>query len=91
MATAYIPERAKKCKFFLNGDKTFCGKYIVLNKRRIQNWDALLEEVTRGTKSHLPIRNICTPAGGTQLTTLEDLSENGNYVAAPRRTFKKIE
>ena len=91
MAAAAVWEPAKKCKFFLNGDKTFSGKYLVLNRRRIRNWDSLLEEVTRGTKSLLPIRNICTPATGTQITDIKEFAEDGAYVAAPRRTFKKIE
>ena len=83
-------DRAKKCKFYKNGDKTFTGKYVVLNKRRIRTWDSLLEEVTRGTRSDLPVRAICTPLGGTTISDLEQLEENGNYVALARGRFRNL-
>ena len=89
-STAYIPYRAKKCKFYVNGDTKFFGKQCVVNPKRTRNFDAFLQELTNNLKTTRPIRNICTPVGGHRVKDLEDLVNNGNYVAVAGDKFKKV-
>ena len=88
--TSTLPERAKRCKIFLNGDNKFVGKYVVLNRRRIRTFDGLLQEITSATKSNLPVRSIRTPVGGSKVDSLDAMKENSAYVAVASGRFKKL-
>lgn len=86
----YTPYRAKKCKFYVNGDSKFFGKDYVINPKRTRNMDALMGELNERIRCPRPFTRICTPTGGHRILKLDDLEDKGNYVAVPAERFKKI-
>jgi len=88
MATAAVQERAKRVKFFQNGDRSV-KKDICINKKVIRTWDALLEELTGRLKLHVPARSIRTPVGGTRISDISGLEDNNEYVVVGNGPFRK--
>jgi len=91
MATATatsVHERAKRVKFFPNGDRSV-QKNICINKKVIRTWDALLEELTGRLKLHVPARSIRTPVGGTRVSDISGLEDNCEYVVVGNGPFRK--
>lgn len=88
-------KRAKKLKFFRNGDKFFNGLLYVLSLERIRSFDALLEDLTRVLvdKVNLPtgVRFIFSVDGKDKITSLEQLVEGGSYVCSSTDHFIKLD
>ena len=83
-------EKAKKIRMYRNGDDKFCGKQIVLNKRRIKTFDAFLSTVTSEVKYKEAARSIRTPNHGTRVVNLDDLQEENAYVVCGAGPFRRI-
>uniref|UniRef100_A0A3Q4MJL3 Doublecortin domain-containing protein 2 n=1 Tax=Neolamprologus brichardi TaxID=32507 RepID=A0A3Q4MJL3_NEOBR len=82
----------KNVFMFRNGDPYYDARRIVINQKRVSNFETLLREVTGGIQAPFgAVRNIYTPRGGHKVDCLESLRSGEQYVAAGREKFKKLE
>ncbi|KAF8785151.1 Serine/threonine-protein kinase DCLK1 like protein [Argiope bruennichi] len=88
-------KKAKKVKFFRNGDRFFKGLLYVLSVERIRSFDALLEDLTRVLvdKVNLPkgVRYIFSIDGKEKVLSLEQLVERECYVCSSNDHFIKLD
>ncbi|ROL01462.1 Serine/threonine-protein kinase DCLK2 [Anabarilius grahami] len=72
-------KRAKKVRFYRNGDRYFKGLVYAVSNDRFRSLDALLAELTRALTDnlHLPqgVRNIYSVDGTKKIASLEELVE----------------
>ncbi|XP_050164849.1 doublecortin domain-containing protein 2 [Myiozetetes cayanensis] len=81
----------KSVLVYRNGDPFFPGRRIVINEKKVSNFDVFLKEVTGGVKAPFgAVRNIYTPRGGHRVRQLEELQSGEQYVAGGREAFKKL-
>lgn len=79
-------KKARKVRFYRNGDKYFKGLVFAVSSDRFRSLDALLMELTRSLSDnvHLPqgVRSLYTLDGGRRIRSLEELleGESVNYV-----------
>ena len=87
-------KRAKKVKFFINGDKFFKGAVIAVNNEKFRTFDKLLEHLTRimCNQVTLPngVRNIFSLEGRV-VTDIDCLLNGESYVCSSFSTFKKLD
>ncbi|XP_029927935.1 doublecortin domain-containing protein 2-like [Myripristis murdjan] len=82
----------KNIFMYRNGDPYYEARRIVINQKRVCNFDTLLREVTGGVQPPFgAVRNIYTPRGGHKVDCLESLQSGEQYVAAGREKFKKLD
>ncbi|KAJ0065953.1 hypothetical protein NL108_000218 [Boleophthalmus pectinirostris] len=82
----------KNVFMYRNGDPYYEARRIVINQKRVCNFETLLREVTSGIQAPFgAVRNIYTPRGGHKVDRLENLQSGEQYVAAGRERFKKLE
>lgn len=82
----------KNIFMFRNGDPYYEARRIVINQKRVSNFETLLREVTGGIQPPFgAVRNIYTPRGGHKVDCLESLKSGEQYVAAGREKFKRLE
>lgn len=82
----------KNIFMFRNGDPYYEARRIVINQRRVSNFDTLLREVTGGIQAPFgAVRTIYTPRGGHKVNSMDNLKSGEQYVAAGREKFKKLE
>ncbi|KAK2886099.1 hypothetical protein Q8A67_016936 [Cirrhinus molitorella] len=88
-------KRAKKVRFYRNGDRYFKGLVYAVSNDRFRSLDALLAELTRALADnlHLPqgVRNIYSVDGAKKITSLEDLAEGESYVCASNEPYRKVD
>ncbi|XP_069709191.1 doublecortin domain-containing protein 2 [Phaenicophaeus curvirostris] len=81
----------KSVLVYRNGDPFFPGRRIVINEKKVSNFEVFLKEVTGGVKAPFgAVRNIYTPRGGHRIRQLEELQSGEQYVAGGREAFKKL-
>lgn len=72
-------KRAKKVRFYRNGDKYFKGLVYAVSHDRFRSFDALLMELTRSLSDNvnLPqgVRSLYALDGGRRISSLDDLVE----------------
>lgn len=72
-------KKAKKVRFYRNGDKYFRGLVYAVSSDRFRSFDALLMELTRSLSDNLNlpqgVRNIYAMEGGKKITNLDELQE----------------
>ncbi|KFR15984.1 Doublecortin domain-containing protein 2, partial [Opisthocomus hoazin] len=69
----------------------FPGRRIVVNEKKVSNFEVFLKEVTGGVQAPFgAVRNIYTPRGGHRVRQLDELQSGEQYVAGGREAFKKI-
>lgn len=72
-------KKAKKARFYRNGDRYFKGLVFAISSDRFRSFDALLMELTRSLSDNvnLPqgVRTIYTIDGSRKVTSLDDLLE----------------
>ncbi|XP_069600152.1 serine/threonine-protein kinase DCLK2 isoform X2 [Ranitomeya imitator] len=86
--------RAKKVRFYRNGDRYFKGLPYAVSAERFRSLDALLMELTRSLSD-----NVSLPQGvrciytldGTKITSLDELQEGESYVCASNETYRKVD
>ena len=87
-------KRAKKVRFYRNGDRFFKGIVYAVSAERFRTFEALLADLTRTLtdQSHLPqgVRQILTVDGARKITNIDQLQEGESYVCASIEVFKKI-
>ncbi|KAM6101779.1 doublecortin domain-containing protein 2 [Theristicus caerulescens] len=81
----------KSVLVYRNGDPFFPGRRIVINEKKVSNFEVFLKEVTGRVKAPFgAVRNIYTPRGGHRVRQLEELQTGEQYVAGGREAFKKL-
>jgi hypothetical protein len=82
----------KNIFMYRNGDPYYDARRIVINEKRVGNFETLLREVTGGVQAPFgAVRNIYTPRGGHKVESLDHLQSGEQYVAAGKEKFKKLE
>ncbi|XP_028839093.1 neuronal migration protein doublecortin-like isoform X2 [Denticeps clupeoides] len=88
-------KKAKKVRFYRNGDRYFKGIVYAVASDRFRTFDALLADLTRSLSDHinLPqgVRFIFTIDGTRKITTLDELEEGESYVCASENFYKKVD
>ncbi|XP_050973237.1 serine/threonine-protein kinase DCLK2 isoform X1 [Labeo rohita] len=88
-------KKAKKVRFYRNGDKYFKGLVYAVSSDRFRSFDALLMELTRSLSDNvnLPqgVRNIYAMEGGKKITSLDELLEGESYVCASNEPYRKVD
>lgn len=89
-----LSRKAKRIRFYRNGDKFFTGVVIPVMAERFRSFDSLTADLTR-----LLVDNVTLPSGvrtiysmdGRKITNLDDLEDGKSYVCSGKgETFKKI-
>ncbi|NXG15593.1 DCLK2 kinase, partial [Grallaria varia] len=88
-------KKARKARFYRNGDRYFKGLVYAISPDRFRSFDALLVELTRSLSDNvnLPqgVRTIYTIDGSRKLTSLEELVEGESYVCASNEPYRKVD
>ncbi|XP_051745544.1 serine/threonine-protein kinase DCLK2 isoform X11 [Ctenopharyngodon idella] len=88
-------KKAKKVRFYRNGDKYFKGLVYAVSGDRFRSFDALLMELTRSLSDNvnLPqgVRSIYAVEGGKKITSLDELLEGESYVCASNEPYRKVD
>ncbi|XP_029460974.1 serine/threonine-protein kinase DCLK2 isoform X2 [Rhinatrema bivittatum] len=87
--------RAKKVRFYRNGDRYFKGLVYAVSGERFRSFDALLMELTRSLSDNvnLPqgVRAIYTVDGSRRIGSMEELVEGESYVCASNEPYRKVD
>ncbi|KAM6261558.1 serine/threonine-protein kinase DCLK2 isoform 1-T4 [Porphyrio hochstetteri] len=88
-------KKARKARFYRNGDRYFKGLVYAISNDRFRSFDALLVELTRSLSDNvnLPqgVRTIYTIDGSKKLTSLDELVEGESYVCASNEPYRKVD
>ncbi|XP_028323027.1 LOW QUALITY PROTEIN: neuronal migration protein doublecortin-like [Gouania willdenowi] len=88
-------KKAKKVRFYRNGDRYFKGIVYAVANDRFRTFDALLVDLTRSLSDHinLPqgVRFIFTIDGSRRIVALDELEEGESYVCASENFYKKVD
>ncbi|KAK5611666.1 Serine/threonine-protein kinase dclk2 [Crenichthys baileyi] len=88
-------KKARKVRFYRNGDKYFKGLVYAVSSDRFRSLDALLMELTRSLSDNvnLPqgVRTLYTVDGGRKITSLDEIVEGESYVCASNETFRRVD
>ncbi|KAK3531915.1 hypothetical protein QTP70_034422 [Hemibagrus guttatus] len=95
-------KKAKKVRFYRNGDRHFKGIVYAISRDRFRSFDALLADLTRCLcdSLNLPhgVRSLYTIDGSGKITSLEQLEEgehvrkkSESYVCGSIEPFKKLD
>ncbi|XP_035254213.1 doublecortin domain-containing protein 2-like isoform X2 [Anguilla anguilla] len=77
---------------YRNGDPYYEGRRLVINEKRVSNFETFLKEVTGGVQAPFgAVRTIYTPKAGHRVSSLEHLQSGEQYVAAGKEKFKKLD
>ncbi|KAM4751057.1 serine/threonine-protein kinase DCLK2-like isoform 2-T2 [Anableps anableps] len=88
-------KKARKVRFYRNGDKYFKGLVYAVSNDRFRSLGALLMELTRSLSDNvnLPqgVRLLYTVDGGRKITSLDELLEGESYVCASNEPFRHVD
>ncbi|XP_059819350.1 serine/threonine-protein kinase DCLK2 isoform X1 [Hypanus sabinus] len=88
-------KKAKKVRFYRNGDRYFKGLVYAVSQDRFRSLDALLVELTKSLSDNvnLPqgVRSIYSIDGNKKITSLDELLEGESYVCASNEPFRKVD
>ncbi|KAG5837504.1 hypothetical protein ANANG_G00239970 [Anguilla anguilla] len=88
-------KKAKKVRFYRNGDRYFKGIVYAISPDRFRSFEALLADLTRSLSDNvnLPqgVRIIYTIDGSRKITGLDQLVEGESYVCGSVEAFKKLD
>ncbi|XP_053398574.1 serine/threonine-protein kinase DCLK1-like isoform X2 [Mercenaria mercenaria] len=89
-------KRAKKVRFYRNGDRFFKGMVYAVSPERFRTFESLLANLTDspvGDKAVLPhgVRHVFSIDGSCKINRLEDLEEGESYVCASTDVFRRAE
>ncbi|MEQ2193321.1 Serine/threonine-protein kinase dclk1 [Xenoophorus captivus] len=95
LQTLSSEKKAKKIRFYRNGDRYFKGIVYAISQERFRSLDTLLADLTRclSDNVNLPqgVRTIYTVDGATRITNIDQLEEGESYVCASIEPFKKLD
>ncbi|XP_065121308.1 serine/threonine-protein kinase DCLK2 isoform X4 [Paramisgurnus dabryanus] len=88
-------KKAKKVRFYRNGDRYFKGLVYAVSSDRFRSLDALLMELTRSLSDNvnLPqgVRCIYSIDGAKKIISLDELTEGESYVCASNEPYRKVD
>uniref|UniRef100_A0A8C4RE69 Serine/threonine-protein kinase DCLK1 n=1 Tax=Erpetoichthys calabaricus TaxID=27687 RepID=A0A8C4RE69_ERPCA len=88
-------KKAKKVRFYRNGDRYFKGIVYAISPDRFRSFEALLADLTRSLSDNvnLPqgVRTIYTLDGIRKIMTLDQLVEGESYICGSIEPFKKLD
>ncbi|XP_061916300.1 serine/threonine-protein kinase DCLK1-like isoform X2 [Entelurus aequoreus] len=88
-------KKAKKVRFYRNGDRYFQGIVYAISQERFRSIDALLADLTRALSDNvnLPqgVRTIYSIDGTTRIMSMDQLVEGESYVCASFEPYKKVD
>ncbi|KAM9853472.1 serine/threonine-protein kinase DCLK1-like isoform 2-T2 [Aulostomus maculatus] len=88
-------KKAKKIRFYRNGDRYFQGIVYAISQERFRSIDALLADLTRALSDNvnLPqgVRTIYSIDGQTRISNMDQLVEGESYVCASIEPYKKLD
>ncbi|XP_019956871.2 serine/threonine-protein kinase DCLK2 isoform X5 [Paralichthys olivaceus] len=88
-------KKARKVRFYRNGDKYFKGLVYAVSNDRFRSLDALLMELTRSLSDNvnLPqgVRTLYVLDGGRKISSLDEIVEGESYVCASNEPFRRVE
>uniref|UniRef100_A0A8D0D6Q6 Serine/threonine-protein kinase DCLK2 n=1 Tax=Sander lucioperca TaxID=283035 RepID=A0A8D0D6Q6_SANLU len=88
-------KKAKKIRFYRNGDRYFKGIVYAISQERFRSIEALLADLTRSLSDNvnLPqgVRTIYTIDGTSKITSMDQLVEGESYVCASIEPFKMLD
>ena len=89
-------KKAKKVRFYRNGDRFFKGMIYAVSPERFRTFDSLLVELTASPicdKNVMPngVRHIFTLNGSHKITNLDQMEEDESYVCASTNIFRNID
>lgn len=94
LQTLSSEKRAKKVRFYRNGDRYFKGLVYAVSGDRFRSLDALLAELTRALADnlHLPqgVRNIYSADGTRKITSLDDLEEGQAFTEISATSQRRL-
>ncbi|XP_028275060.1 serine/threonine-protein kinase DCLK1b isoform X2 [Parambassis ranga] len=95
LQTLSSEKKAKKIRFYRNGDRYFKGIVYAISQERFRSLEALLADLTRSLSDNvnLPqgVRTIYTIDGSTRIMSMDQLVEGESYVCASTEPFKMLE
>ncbi|XP_051881718.1 serine/threonine-protein kinase DCLK1a isoform X2 [Pristis pectinata] len=95
LQTLSSEKKAKKVRFYRNGDRYFKGIVYAVSQDRFRTFEALLADLTRTLSDNvnLPqgVRVIYSIDGLKKITTLEELVAGESYVCASIEPFRKVD
>uniref|UniRef100_A0A8C1M573 Serine/threonine-protein kinase DCLK2 n=1 Tax=Cyprinus carpio TaxID=7962 RepID=A0A8C1M573_CYPCA len=87
-------KKAKRVRFYRNGDRYFKGIVYAISNDRFRSFDALLADLTRSLSDNvnLPqgVRTIYT-IDGSKITSMDQLVEGESYVCGSIEPYKNLE
>ncbi|XP_002125182.3 serine/threonine-protein kinase DCLK2 isoform X1 [Ciona intestinalis] len=88
-------KRAKKVRFYRNGDNFHTGLVYAVSTTRFRTFEAMLIDLTNrlADKVHLPhgVRVVFSLDGARKIETIQELEHGESYVCASSDTFKRLE
>ncbi|TNN35446.1 Neuronal migration protein doublecortin [Liparis tanakae] len=88
-------KKAKKVRFYRNGDRYFKGIVYAVANDRFRTFDSLLADLTRSLSDHinLPqgVRFIFSIDGVRRIDNMDELEEGESYVCASENLYKKVD
>ncbi|CAM9605515.1 unnamed protein product [Lampetra planeri] len=88
-------KKAKKVRFYRNGDKYYKGIVYAISPDRFRSFEALLADLTRTLSDNvnLPqgVRAVFTIDGQHKITSLDELLEGESYVCATNEAFRRLD
>ncbi|XP_030600445.1 serine/threonine-protein kinase DCLK1-like isoform X2 [Archocentrus centrarchus] len=95
LQTLSLEKKAKKIRFYRNGDRYFKGIVYAISQERFRSLEALLADLTRclSDNVNLPqgVRTIYTIDGSTRITSMDQLLEGESYVCASIEPYKMLD
>nr|XP_009303720.1 serine/threonine-protein kinase DCLK1 isoform X2 [Danio rerio] len=95
LKTLSSEKKAKKVRFYRNGDRYFNGIVYAISSDRIRTFDALLADLTRTLSDNvnLPqgVRIIYSIDGNKKITNIDQLVEGESYVCGSTEAFKRVD
>uniref|UniRef100_A0A3P9M998 Serine/threonine-protein kinase DCLK1 n=2 Tax=Oryzias latipes TaxID=8090 RepID=A0A3P9M998_ORYLA len=95
LKTLSAEKRAKKVRFYRNGDRYFNGIVYAISADRFRTFDALLADLTRSLSDNvnLPqgVRTIYALDGSKKISSVDQLVEGGSYVCSSTEAYKKLD
>uniref|UniRef100_A0A8C7L132 Serine/threonine-protein kinase DCLK2 n=1 Tax=Oncorhynchus kisutch TaxID=8019 RepID=A0A8C7L132_ONCKI len=95
LKTLSSEKKAKKVRFYRNGDRYFNGIVYAISADRFRSFDALLADLTRSLSDNvnLPqgVRTIYSVDGTKKITSTDQLVEGESYVCGSIEVFKKLD
>ncbi|XP_034034160.1 serine/threonine-protein kinase DCLK1a isoform X3 [Thalassophryne amazonica] len=95
LKTLSAEKKAKKVRFYRNGDRYFNGIVYAISADKFRTFDALLADLTRSLSDNvnLPqgVRTIYTLDGSKKITSIDQLIEGESYVCSSVEAYKKLD